>query len=156
MPDTFRCGHEKTKENSYITSDGYSRCLIHYREAQRNQKAKRDKSVEAERKRISRAKKAGKPISVTKKDPVAHLKLPGVAVEAEYALHQAYDVARGNCDEKPAAWIDYPEDAPPQRSVARAMCADCPLFNECGEFAKATKPYIGVWAGQIYQDGKVV
>lgn len=85
-----------------------------------------------------------------------HLKLPIRAVKAESELHLAMEENRAKCEGREAEWIDYPEEAAPNRSVARAMCEGCPLLRECGIFADASKPAVGVWAGSVYVDGKAI
>lgn len=151
--DTYACGHVKSEENTtYSAAKGkrYPRCLTcnNARSRERQEKKRRANGVMT----VEEARMAKK----SKTASTDHLKLPPAAIKAEHILHLAYEDARGNCDDRPEAWIDYDEDNPPQRSVARAMCADCPLFQQCGEYAAKIKPAIGVWAGKIYQDGKVV
>jgi DNA-directed RNA polymerase subunit M/transcription elongation factor TFIIS len=74
------------------------------------------------------------------------------------ALEMAMDRKRARCDGKEHLWVDYDEEDKsswPSTSLAEAMCMGCPLLRECGRHASAIKPYIGVWAGQVWYQGKV-
>jgi hypothetical protein len=35
------------------------------------------------------------------------------------------------------------------------LCEGCPLLVECGRFAAAYRPPLGVWAGEVWVDGKI-
>lgn len=83
-----------------------------------------------------------------------YLKLTRRAQRALIPLEAKYDEERSTCYANPGPWIDYDEDNPPTRREAYDMCNDCPMLVECGRFAAALKPYIGVWAGEVWQDGK--
>ena len=37
----------------------------------------------------------------------------------------------------------------PNRFEARVMCADCPLFDLCNDYAEKARPF-GVWGGKVY------
>lgn len=34
---------------------------------------------------------------------------------------------------------------------AKACCAACPVRRECGEYAKRSKSFYGIWAGEAQQ-----
>lgn len=84
-----------------------------------------------------------------------YLKLGKRASIASKALEDAYDRARAKCYSNPAPYIDYDEGREPRDIEAYKLCEGCPLMVECGRFAAAYKPPIGVWAGEVWVDGKV-
>lgn len=71
-------------------------------------------------------------------------------------LYKAFEKNRSNCYKSPAEYIDYDEETPPSRNHAYALCYECPMLVECGRFANAYKPIIGVWGGEVWKDGKVL
>lgn len=85
-----------------------------------------------------------------------YLKLGKRAQRAWEPLEKAFDSSQGVCYKNPDSWIDYDEDKAPSPNRAYQMCKDCPLLVECGRFASAYKPAVGVWAGEVWKDGKVV
>lgn len=85
-----------------------------------------------------------------------YLKLGKRAQRVWEPLAAKFDSERGLCYKNPVAYIDYDEDDEPTRSQAYRLCDGCPLLVECGRFANAYKPAIGVWAGEVWKDGKVV
>lgn len=68
--------------------------------------------------------------------------------EAEYTEY---------ADPRPA-FADDNEGRPPMptRSQAKAMCAGCPLLEQCGTYARLEKPDFGIHGGERYLGGKVV
>lgn len=51
-------------------------------------------------------------------------------------------------------YTDYEDDEAPSKVQAALMCAGCPLFDQCGEFALKIRPTHGVWAGKVWVYGK--
>lgn len=84
-----------------------------------------------------------------------YLKLSKRAGQASQALEDAFDRARAKCYANPGPYIDYEEGEEPRQIDAYRLCEGCPLLVECGRFAAAYHPPIGVWAGEVYVDGKV-
>lgn len=70
-------------------------------------------------------------------------------------LEKAFDNERGLCYKNPGPYIDYEDGDEPHSSTAYALCYGCPMLVECGRFANAYKPVVGVWAGQVWINGKV-
>ena len=83
-----------------------------------------------------------------------YLKLNRRSQKAMKPLEEKMDAARGNCYQNPKPYIDYDEDRPPTKEQAFNLCNGCELLVECGRFAAASKPYMGVWAGEVYAEGK--
>lgn len=85
-----------------------------------------------------------------------YLKLGKRAQRAWEPLAEKFDTERGLCKGNPVPWIDYDDENEPSPNRAFQLCNGCPLLVECGRFAAAYKPVIGVWGGEVYRDGKVV
>ena len=96
-----------------------------------------------------------------------YLKLNKRGRDASTPLETAMDAGtRAKCFGMEELWIDYDHQNPdhdesdrstwPSKQLAEAMCHGCPLLRECGRFATATKPRMGVWAGQVWFEGKIV
>ena len=83
-----------------------------------------------------------------------YLRLSRRAQKALLPLEAKYDETRSTCYKNPAPYIDYDEENPPSKEDAYIMCKACPMLVECGRFATASKPYIGVWGGEVWHDGK--
>ena len=71
-------------------------------------------------------------------------------------LQKKFDETSSFCYESPRDYMDYDSDFPPSKSRAFELCNGCPMLVECGRFASASKPVIGVWAGEVWKDGKVM
>lgn len=71
-------------------------------------------------------------------------------------LDKKFGEVRSLCYEKPAYYVDYDEETPPSKAEAFKLCNGCPMLVECGRFANAYRPVIGVWAGEVWQEGKVM
>jgi hypothetical protein len=84
-----------------------------------------------------------------------YLKLGKRASQASQALEDAFDRARAKCYSNPGPYMDYEEGEDPRPIDAYRLCEGCPLMVECGRFAAAYRPPIGVWAGEVWVDGKV-
>lgn len=58
------------------------------------------------------------------------------------------------CAANPDRWINYDDPdniyEEPTDEEAQLMCADCPLFQLCSDYAKVARPAFGVWAGNVY------
>jgi hypothetical protein len=119
--------------------------------------AERNKSkaqVQAARRAADRADEL---IKSGKEDAaLSYLKLTRRAERASDALQNAMIVRRAKCADNPAEWIDYDELSPPSKSMAYVMCVDCPVLVECARFASAYRPVIGVWGGEVYDQGKIL
>jgi hypothetical protein len=84
-----------------------------------------------------------------------YLKLGRRAGQASQALEEAFERARAKCYGDPARYMDYEEGCEPIAIDAYRLCEGCPLLAECGRFAAAYRPPMGVWAGEVWIDGKV-
>lgn len=84
-----------------------------------------------------------------------YLNLNKRAQKAWEPLVEAFDKTRSFCFELPHIYVDYPENHPPTAVEAFKMCHGCPMLVECGRFANAFKPAIGVWAGEVWENGWV-
>lgn len=125
-------GHEVSGENIYIQphKDGEGR--IRCRTCRNNwYKERRENKVKVERK-----------IKVA---------FP-VALEA---IHNKMESTDPKCLNNSYRYVDYNEDFPPTADLAQALCSGCPVLDECKVYAYAQKPYMGVWAGEVWQSGKV-
>lgn len=85
-----------------------------------------------------------------------YLKLTRRAERASDALQKAMIVRKAKCADNPGPWIDYDEENPPSKNRAYLMCVDCPVLVECARFASAYRPPIGVWGGEVYEQGKIL
>jgi hypothetical protein len=85
-----------------------------------------------------------------------YLKLTKRQQIAMSPLEDALDSREPNCKNRSADFIDYHEDYEPTAEVAYQMCGGCAMLVECGRFANAYKPPVGVWGGQVWRDGRVV
>ncbi len=128
---------------------------------------KRKYSAEQKLKRNTRvrdvytAKKSGveppKPVKqVGSYSSLTYLRMGKRASDASVALEDQYGKTRSKCFEKPENYMDYDENNPPSNAEAYELCNGCPMLVECGRFANALRPPIGVWAGQRWDLGKVV
>jgi len=71
---------------------------------------------------------------------------------AEYqTLSEAMQHTRPNCE----GWADiFTADGPADIETVTftaELCCTCPLLTECGEFARAARPGVGIWAGIEYK-----
>jgi hypothetical protein len=85
-----------------------------------------------------------------------YLKLTRRAERASDALQKSMTVRKAKCADNPGPWIDYDEENPPSKNRAYLMCVDCPVLVECARFASAYRPPIGVWGGEVYEQGKIL
>lgn len=85
-----------------------------------------------------------------------YLKLTKRQQIAMAPLEEALDSLQPNCKNRSAEFVDYHEDYEPTPERAYEMCRSCPMLVQCGRFANAYRPPVGVWAGQVWRDGKVV
>ena len=85
-----------------------------------------------------------------------YLKLTKRQQLAMSPLEDALDSGEPNCKGRSAEFVDYHEDFEPTPEKAYEMCGGCVMLVECGRFANAYRPPVGVWAGQVWRDGKVV
>jgi len=85
-----------------------------------------------------------------------YLKLTKRQQLAMSPLEDALDSFQPNCKDRSAEFVDYSEDFEPSPAVAYEMCRGCPMMVQCGRFASAYRPPVGVWAGQVWRNGKVV
>jgi hypothetical protein len=154
----------------------YLKCVICFRESTRDrQRAWRDtpqyQEYLARRREADEAKQARSNEVAFKNDVILaeevkktngsytglnYLRLGKRAQRAWEPLEKAFDNSRGNCYRNPADYIDYEEDFEPTRVQAYKLCEECPMLVECGRFASAYKPVVGVWGGEVWKNGKVV
>lgn len=85
-----------------------------------------------------------------------YLKLNKRAQKAWEPLAEAFDRSQAKCYRNPGPYIDYEDEATPLASEAFKLCHGCPMLVECGRFAAAFKPVVGVWAGEVWVEGRVV
>lgn len=85
-----------------------------------------------------------------------YLKMSKRAEMVWQPLYKAFENNRSFCYKSPEEYIDYDEENPPSKSHAYELCDGCPILVECGRFANAYKPIIGVWGGEVWKDGKVM
>jgi len=71
-------------------------------------------------------------------------------------LYNMFEKARSFCYNSPANYIDYKEEDTPSKAHAFELCNGCPMLVECGRFANVYRPVVGVWAGEVWKDGKVM
>ena len=124
------------------------------REQRRNAKAKRNEKNRAERYEKILA------VEVTQSSGsytgLRYLNLNKRSQRMWEPLEKKFGEVRSLCYEKPTNYIDYEEQDTPSKDEAFRMCNGCPMLVECGRFANAYKPVIGVWAGEVWQEGKVM
>lgn len=140
-----------------------------YREANKDNeeyiKRKREASRRSEEKkraekRLERYEKI-LAVEVTKSSGSTYtgLKYLGLSKREQMAwqpLQEKFNETSSFCYESPRDYMDYDSDFPPSKSRAFELCNGCPMLVECGRFANASKPVIGVWAGEVWRDGKVM
>ena len=85
-----------------------------------------------------------------------YLKLGKRAQRVWEPLAEKFDTERGLCYRNSKDYIDYEEENTPSPNQAFQLCKGCPLMVECARFASAYKPVIGVWGGEVWENGKVV
>ena len=79
-----------------------------------------------------------------------------LARELHIILTKKIEETKPNCYNRPTLFVDYDEDSPPTSEFAKLLCYECPLIRDCYRFAKAEKPAIGVWAGSVWDNGRIV
>lgn len=47
-------------------------------------------------------------------------------------------------------------DKPAEISYAKALCGDCPVQRACLQGALSRQEPVGVWGGELFEDGKVI
>jgi hypothetical protein len=103
------------------------------------------------------ADRADEMISAGKEEKALnYLQLNRRAERASDALQKAMLKNKAKCAKNPGPYMDYDENDPPSKSRAYALCVDCPVLVECARFASASKPAIGVWGGEVYQEGTLL
>lgn len=161
LGDTCRNGHLIAGDNAEeYTENGsvYIRCAecFAYRNA-----AKANPGLTREQFSMMKDDVSIKPKQVAKKGNVSYaglnyLKLSKRAQRAWEPLENAFDQTRGLCYGNSEEFIDYDEYFTPTPMEAYRMCEGCPILVECGRFANAYKPIIGVWGGSVWQDGRII
>lgn len=84
-----------------------------------------------------------------------YLKLTKRAERMSDALQKGMAKDRARCADNPGPYIDYEEGSEPTKNQAYLMCVGCPVLVQCARFASAYKPAVGVWGGEVYEDGKL-
>ena len=86
-----------------------------------------------------------------------YLHLPKGAEEPYQELVRATMYAIPNCTDDPETWDCWDRDGYriPTNEEAQALCAGCPIFEECQAYAEVAKPAIGIYAGKVYGAGLV-
>lgn len=165
-------GHKIEGDNVRIIRNGEGRsslacrlCILERDRARNKKYRSTERGAEllkrSNRKRVekSRAERYDKILAVEiaegggKYTGLNYLKLNKRSQRAWEPLEAKFDQTKSKCYEKPEIYIDYLEDNPPTKQEAYKLCEGCPMLVECGRFANAYKPVIGVWAGEVWQDG---
>lgn len=143
------CHNEREKERmkAYRQTEGYRASQ------QRKLKKAREKTMLERYERILSAELES---GAAKYTGLNYLKLGKRAQRAWEPLAEKFDTAKGKCYKEPLMYIDYDEDYPPSKQMSYELCKGCPLLVECGRFAAAYKPVIGVWGGERWANGQVV
>lgn len=81
--------------------------------------------------------------------------------DAPVLFERALDEVRPQCDGRWVEFTDYDSEDPympdpPSPRQAQELCAGCPLIELCAEAALVKKPYHGIRAGRVWDNGKVV
>jgi hypothetical protein len=152
------CSNERHRERRRRAVENGTIDIIREYEAQRKRESAERRRPSEYAKSLKRADKLL--ASEVKKgsatfNSLKYLKLGKRASQASQALEDAFDRARAKCYSNPAPYIDYDEGEDPRPIDAYRLCEGCPLMVECGRFAAAYRPPIGVWAGEVWVDGKV-
>lgn len=153
-------GHKLEGDNVLWRKDyntTYLRCRICEEATKRkyNEKRKianREKTLAERYDRIL----ANNPDGSAKYTSLNYLKLGKRAQNAWEPLQDAFDNGKSKCYENSAVYVDYDEHTQPDAIFAFKLCEGCPMLVECGRFAAAYKPAIGVWAGERWMNGEVV
>lgn len=164
-------GHKRTQENTGVDSKGRRKCIDCRRASDLRKRARmtgdeRERVKELTKLRTRERRKreviqrtAGNEIEIMARINENRATLPWnynkpKATVQLGELNKELESQRSNCFEKPNLFTDYEE--PPQRSVARAMCVSCPVFDLCATWAAAERPAWGIYAGEAWEDGKKV
>jgi hypothetical protein len=103
------------------------------------------------------SRKADKLIAEGKDDKaLSYLTLNARSNRANNALWKAYRANDPKCLNREDIYVDYKEEDTPTPEQAYRMCEGCPVLVECGRFANAYRPPVGVWAGQVWSDGEII
>jgi hypothetical protein len=167
-------GHKIEGDNLYIQRRGNvytNRCVICTKAEskernQRYRKSEHGKDVIAAQLRRknekSRAERYDKILAseiaggVAKYTGLNYLKLGKRAQMAWEPLEKRFDDTKSNCYENPLPYIDYHEDTPPDKQMAYKLCEGCEMLVECARFAAAYKPVVGVWGGEVWENGSPI
>ncbi len=60
------------------------------------------------------------------------------------------------CRIDPAPFVDWDEPTEPQVYEAQVACIGCPFLTNCRDRARLERPEHGVWAGEVWDGGKIV
>lgn len=134
----------------------YLRCFICTKAKEERHKEKRNE-VRKEKTRAERYDKilSGELDGTAKYTGLNYLKLGKRAQKAWEPLEEAFDRTQSKCYDNPMPYVDYADEFPPDKDFAYELCKGCPMLVECGRFAAAYKPAVGVWAGEVWKDGSV-
>lgn len=106
------------------------------------------------RDRINDARRESAAISSQVGIDVTSLLVRPVARQAWKRFNEALKQVEPDCAGKSERYVDYPEENRPSPGRAKIMCANCPLYELCNEFARLERPAHGVWGGHVYVDGR--
>lgn len=81
-------------------------------------------------------------------DELDYLRPSAVSGPLLLRLTRAATAQDPNCKGRGDEFVDY--EVAPTAEQAAALCAGCPIFDECREYAQAAQPY-GVWGGEVYE-----
>lgn len=170
--DTCKNGHVISEANHYRRGETILCAECKREAARRYARSEKGRQADArkysvmpdwkkhERQRVNAEKRAAERADeyITQhKDDQAfqYLMLGKRAQRANEALWESYKKAEPKCLNNPAPYIDYAEENTPSQSDAYMLCKGCPILVECGRFANAYKPPVGVWAGQVWVNGLI-
>lgn len=74
------------------------------------------------------------------------------STDAYAALHLALNAISPGCKDDAAYIAD--DLAPHEAERLAAICAECPVFDLCADYARLDKPTAGIWAGQSWKPVK--
>lgn len=60
------------------------------------------------------------------------------------------------CRNDPGPWMDWDDPAEPATYEAQVTCISCPFVVACKARARLERPEHGVWAGEVWEGGKIV
>lgn len=152
-PATFRCGHPKTPDNTYLRKNrptGNCRTCQIASATARNKRQNGNPVILAAKRESARRRYAA-----AKTEPVRQYRTRGsvplvAPPESSGALPSLLWVGQGICHTQDR--IDFFDNQRTMRARAVNMCYDCPVMFECAQYAVDTNQEYGVWGGLTERD----